>query len=45
MAKTHKLKIFFTTPKFRINGEPHNSKPHKPRTKYHNIGWFSDKDS
>ena len=33
LAKTHKPKIFFTLPNFRINGEPHNSKPHKRRTK------------
>ena len=32
-GKTHIPRIFFTIHNFRINGESHNSKPHKPRTK------------
>ena len=33
LAKTLKPKIFSTLPNFRINGGPHDSKPHKQRTK------------
>ena len=33
LGKRYKWRIIFTTPNFRINGEPHNPKLHKRRTK------------